>query len=88
MLFFNSPTLLLASNLASALAQTSYGSNNDTKPGSNDSLANAPYSTCRFLTFVLNCTATTMKVPFIFNSILCFVFNKRQAQQDRSTGRQ
>jgi hypothetical protein len=47
MLFFNSPTLLLAGSLASALAQTDYGhgSNNDTKPGGNDSLANAPYST-------------------------------------------
>jgi hypothetical protein len=48
MLFFNSPTLLLAGSLTSALAQTGYGhgSNNETKPGSNDSLANAPYSTC------------------------------------------
>jgi hypothetical protein len=53
MLFFNSPTLLLAGSLASALAQTGYGhgSNNETKPGGNDSLANAPYSTCWFLEF-------------------------------------
>jgi hypothetical protein len=61
MLFFNSPTLLLAGSLASALAQTGYGhgSNNDTKPGANDSLANAPYSTCRSLAFFLIYTTAT-----------------------------
>ena len=91
MLFFNSPTLLLAGSLASALAQTGYGSN-DTKPGSNDSLSNAPYSTCRFLAFVLKYTAAVTKVPFIFYSFMMYTFfwsfNKCQARQDESTGSQ
>jgi hypothetical protein len=80
MLFFNSPTLLLAGSLASALAQTGYGhgSNNDTNHGANDSLANAPYSTCRSLAFFLNYTTaiTNYFINFrlIQNSLLSVVF--------------
>jgi len=71
MLFFNSPTLLLASSLASALAQTSYGSNNDTKPGSNDSLANAPYSTCQ--AFYVRC-GLDRKLSLKSHSFIMYTF--------------
>jgi hypothetical protein len=64
MLFFNSPTLLLAGSVASALAQAGYGGHNDTNPGSNDSLANAPYSTCQSLEdFLKYTTAITSVLP-------------------------
>jgi hypothetical protein len=80
MLFFHPPTLLLAGSLASALAQTGYGhgSNNDTKPGANDSLANAPYSTCRSLAFsVYYTTAITndfINFRLVRNSLASVVF--------------
>jgi hypothetical protein len=77
MLFFNSPTLLLAGSLASALAQTGYGhgSNNDTKPGANESLANAPYSTCRSLAFFLHYTTAITNNFITFRLIQMSLFS-------------
>jgi hypothetical protein len=71
MLFFNSPTLLLAGSLTPALAQTGYGhgSNNDTNHGANESLANAPYSTCRSLALLLNYT-TAITNDFIDSRLI------------------
>lgn len=80
MIFFNSPTLLLAGSLASALAQTGYGhgNNNGTKPGVNDSLANAPYSTYRSLAlisyFTTAITDDSIYFRLIQNYLLSVVF--------------
>lgn len=47
MLFPSSLAVLLAGSVASVVAQQGYG--NGTSPGTNESLANAPYSTSTFM---------------------------------------